>query len=147
MAAINTTVKKKRSPGPQNQQHVFYYGSFAFPLAAGNYHLWDIPPRVRIISGYVDLDVPAGSAQNGILSLKTTTDVAVVAGAENISGTIAAGGGATLFPFATGWTAVIAPTPPTGIERYVLVWNREVAVTGNGETLKIHLVGIRDDLT
>lgn len=146
MAAISTAVKKNRPLGPQNEPVMVYFGTFGpLPIAAGNYHLWDVPPRVRFIDGYVEIDVAGGGAPgNSHLAVITNTFAGVVpAGSESIFGAIAAAAALTRFVAASTRVQV----PFNDALRYVLAWCREAAATTNGETITVCMLAVRDDLT
>lgn len=153
MAAINASFKKRRAPGPQNEPVMVYFGVFPsattlFPIAVGNYHLWDVPPKMRIIDGYVQVVVAGGGASAAILGIMKNDDATSVDAGETIVGAITSGTvGVFRHSTATPWTMFPVPEPTVLGERYVLVWNREAVQTTTGERIIVVLFAVRDDLT
>jgi hypothetical protein len=55
--AVSLALKRERSPSFFNNPLVVLYGEFVIPAAAATYHLWDLPAQFRVLDGYVDVTV------------------------------------------------------------------------------------------
>jgi hypothetical protein len=146
MAAVNTAFKKNRSFGPHNHPATLYYGTFGpLPIAAGNYHLWDVPPKVEFVDGYAEVTTAGGGTPgNATVGVMDTTDATSMDAAETIL--TRAAGSTGLTRMAAGGQVEV-PEPTSSNEKYALVWNREAAATTNGETFIVCLLAVRDDLS
>jgi hypothetical protein len=150
MAAVITSIKKIRKLGPQNEPAYVYYGEFQVPLALGNYHLWEIPSKVRIVDAYVDVLVAAtgGTPGNFVLGIIQDNDATTIVGATEIiiPATSSTAAAMTRMITAAGGRQQKVPDPVTN-ERYAVVYNREAAATTTGELIRVMLLAVRDDLT
>lgn len=149
MAAVNTTIKKARAFGPHNHPATVYYGQFVVPTVAGNFHLWDLPPNVRVIDAYVEVTVVAsgGTPGNYVLGIIQDDDATTVAAATEIVIPATSRTALALTRMPAGSHQNIVPEPTSANERYVLVLNCEAAGTSAGGTYRVMALAVRDDLS